>query len=50
MSRTIIIGDVHGCKAELEELILGLSLVPSDKVIFVGDLVLLTLLEGSVAK
>ena len=39
MQRTIVIGDVHGCSDELEELILKLQLAPEDKLIFVGDLI-----------
>jgi hypothetical protein len=38
MSRTIIVGDVHGCVAELGRLLDGLALSASDRVIFVGDL------------
>lgn len=39
MSRTIWIGDVHGCAAELAELFDKLALSGSDRVVFVGDLV-----------
>lgn len=39
MGRTIVIGDVHGCANELEELLKVLDLRPDDRVIFVGDLV-----------
>lgn len=39
MARTIIIGDVHGCVAELGRLLDALALVADDRVLFVGDLV-----------
>ncbi len=39
MSRTIAIGDVHGCADELEELLEALDLSPQDRIIQVGDLV-----------
>lgn len=39
MSRTIAIGDVHGCADELEELLEALELQPNDRVIQLGDLV-----------
>lgn len=39
MSRTIFIGDVHGCLDELRLLYMKLKLVPGDRLIFVGDLV-----------
>lgn len=39
MPRTIIIGDVHGCADEFEELLVALELDPDDRVIQVGDLV-----------
>ena len=39
MPRTIVIGDVHGCANEFEELLTKLELKPSDRVIQVGDLV-----------
>ncbi len=39
MSRTIAIGDVHGCAAEFEELLEALELQPEDRVIQLGDLV-----------
>ena len=32
-----VIGDVHGCAAELSRLVDGLPLVPGDHVIFLGD-------------
>jgi serine/threonine protein phosphatase 1 len=39
MSRTIIIGDLHGCVAEALDLFDALALGPGDRVIFTGDLV-----------
>ncbi len=39
MSRTIFIGDVHGCFDELSELLGKLNVSPSDQVYFVGDLI-----------
>lgn len=39
MSRFIAIGDVHGCKDELEALLNQLDLTKKDTVIFLGDLV-----------
>jgi diadenosine tetraphosphatase ApaH/serine/threonine PP2A family protein phosphatase len=38
MARTIIVGDVHGCAAELGRLLDELSLDSEDRVLFVGDL------------
>jgi hypothetical protein len=38
MSRTIIVGDVHGCSQELDALLSKLGLKPSDTLVFVGDL------------
>ncbi|MCX7807289.1 MAG: metallophosphoesterase [Deltaproteobacteria bacterium] len=37
-SRTIVIGDVHGCLEELDELLRLLSVRSSDRLVFVGDL------------
>lgn len=37
--RTIVIGDVHGCTAEVHDLFAAVQLTPADRVIFVGDLV-----------
>jgi hypothetical protein len=37
--RTIIVGDVHGCSAELQELLDRVALGASDRLVFVGDLV-----------
>lgn len=39
MGRTIVIGDIHGCYDELVQLLDKVSLVSSDRVIAVGDLV-----------
>lgn len=41
MGRTIFVGDVHGCRAELTSLLseVGLGTPGEDRVIFVGDLV-----------
>ncbi len=37
--RTIVVGDVHGCRAELERLLSAVRLAPGDRLVFVGDLV-----------
>ncbi len=39
MGRTVIVGDVHGCLAELEVLLRVVQVVEADSVVFVGDLV-----------
>lgn len=39
MSRTVIIGDIHGCGAELGDLANRLALTSSDRVFLVGDLI-----------
>ena len=39
MSRTILIGDVHGCSAELALLLEKTAFASGDQLIFVGDLV-----------
>jgi len=39
MARTIVIGDVHGCAAELDKLLAKLAPSGDDTVTFVGDLV-----------
>ncbi len=39
MDRTIVVGDVHGCYFELRALLDEIGLRPSDRRIFVGDLV-----------
>lgn len=37
--RTIIVGDVHGCAAELEDLLDKVAFATGDRLVFVGDLV-----------
>ncbi len=37
--RTILVGDVHGCKDELDSLLDRVSFVTGDRLVFVGDLV-----------
>ncbi|MGC4092314.1 MAG: metallophosphoesterase family protein [Polyangiaceae bacterium] len=39
MRRTVFIGDVHGCAAELRDLLSKVGLTSDDRVVFVGDLV-----------
>jgi predicted phosphodiesterase len=39
MARTVVIGDVHGCREELEELLAACSVTAADDVVLVGDLV-----------
>jgi hypothetical protein len=39
MGRTIIIGDVHGCSAELADLVEETGFTTGDRLVFVGDLV-----------
>lgn len=39
MARTIIVGDVHGCRKELERLLKRIGLRDEDRLVFVGDLV-----------
>lgn len=39
MARTIVIGDVHGCRTELDELLDRVALAQGDALCFVGDLV-----------
>ena len=37
--RTIIVGDVHGCRSELEALLDRVAFASGDRLVFVGDLV-----------
>ncbi len=39
MGRTIIVGDVHGCSAELEALLDRVAFKMGDRLVFVGDLI-----------
>ncbi len=39
MGRTILVGDVHGCRDELDALLTKLSFAPGDQLVMVGDLV-----------
>ncbi|HEY3494530.1 MAG TPA: metallophosphoesterase family protein [Polyangiaceae bacterium] len=39
MRRTILVGDVHGCSAELQSLLDKVALASGDQLVFVGDLV-----------
>lgn len=39
MARTIIVGDVHGCREELERLLDHVGLGSDDRLVMVGDLV-----------
>lgn len=39
MSRTIVVGDVHGCVRELEKLLVKVSFASGDRLVLVGDLV-----------
>ncbi|MCA9610412.1 MAG: metallophosphoesterase, partial [Myxococcales bacterium] len=38
-NRTILFGDLHGCWAELEQLLDQLSVTSTDRLVSVGDLV-----------
>lgn len=38
MSRTFVVGDVHGCSSEFNKLLSQLQLTPEDHFIFIGDL------------
>jgi hypothetical protein len=39
MGRTVIVGDVHGCRRELEQLLEKVGFTAGDRLVFVGDLV-----------
>lgn len=39
MPRTVIVGDVHGCRVELEALLARVAFSKSDRLVMVGDLV-----------
>jgi hypothetical protein len=39
MPRTVIVGDVHGCRAELEDLLARVAFAEGDRLVMVGDLV-----------
>src|SRR5437763_11516934 len=39
MPRTIVIGDIHGCADELDDLLKLISLQADDRVVAVGDLI-----------
>jgi hypothetical protein len=39
MSRTLVVGDLHGCSAELRQLLDAASFGPGDRLVSVGDLV-----------
>jgi hypothetical protein len=39
MERTIVVGDVHGCAAELEALLAACGWQPGDRLVLAGDLV-----------
>jgi hypothetical protein len=39
MGRTIIVGDVHGCRRELEQVLDRVGFSAGDRLVFVGDLV-----------
>lgn len=39
VGRTVFIGDVHGCAAELSELLDALAFCQTDRLVFVGDLI-----------
>ena len=39
MGRTILVGDVHGCRDELDALLTKVAFSPGDRLVMVGDLV-----------
>ncbi|MFT3767924.1 MAG: metallophosphoesterase family protein [Minicystis sp.] len=39
MPRTVIVGDVHGCRAELSDLLAAVAFAEGDRLVMVGDLV-----------
>src|SRR5579883_3083407 len=39
MGRTVIVGDVHGCAAELDALLVRVAFSLGDRLVFVGDLI-----------
>src|SRR5580704_11825778 len=39
MGRTVIVGDVHGCRRELEQILDRVAFGAGDRLVFVGDLV-----------
>ena len=39
MARTVIVGDVHGCRGELEDLLAHVGFDAGDRLVMVGDLV-----------
>src|SRR5204863_3459965 len=39
MGRTIIVGDVHGCRDELDALLDKVAFTMGDRLVFVGDLI-----------
>lgn len=39
MGKTVIVGDVHGCRHELEALLDAVAFTSGDRLIFVGDLI-----------
>jgi hypothetical protein len=39
MARFVVVGDVHGCRAELDALLDRVALAHDDRLVFVGDLV-----------